>query len=151
MNKVKVSENNQTEKKDNFKQYQWIVGTWVDTNTFRNMISKHFIEKWSMHTDSVSGLGIKVVNGDTTINEYMSIRLINGKLKYVAKPIGQPMIPYNYDTSTSEKFQFINRLHDFPQIITYEKISKDSMTITLKGVSGEFERGTRLHFKKVGS
>ena len=62
-----------------FKQYQWIIGTWLDTNTFRNYNpSGHYIEKWKMYNDSVSGLGIKVVNGDSTINEYMSIRIING-------------------------------------------------------------------------
>jgi len=130
--------------------FSWLEGVWIDTNTFSfSKVSKHFIEKWSLFPDSLSGIGIKVINLDTTIQERMCIRKINNNLVYIARPKGKAMLSYKLDTLTENKCSFSNKANDFPQNIEYNLVNKDSMSITLSGVFNEETRGVKLRFRKI--
>jgi len=148
-NIIETDKNESMTIKNDIVDFSWLEGVWVDTNTFSfSKVSKHFIEKWDVFPDSLSGVGIKVINYDTTIQERMCIRKINNKLFYIARPRGKAMLSFKLDTLTENKFSFYNKANDFPQNIEYNLVNKDSMSITLSGVFNEDKRGVRLHFRR---
>ena len=152
-----IKEENIKDKKTNkevdlIDQFHWLVGIWVDTNTFRNKYpSGHYIEKWSMNKDSVFGVGLKVIGNDTSITRYMSIRELNDTPVFIERELDHAMISYYFTKSDSSSFAFTNKAQIFPRDILYNKRSNDSLIITLKGVADEREMGIRMHFKKIGS
>ena len=136
--------------KNTIQLFQWIEGSWVDTMSFQRYNPQgHFVEKWSICQDSISGIGIKVIDGDSTIIERMTIREIDGEFRYIARPHKQSMIPYVVDSISDVFFRFSNPAHDFPQAISYKKVNADSLTITLKGISRGGVVEKELQLKKI--
>ena len=147
---IEVNNDLQVELNADISKLSWVSGTWIDTTTFGfSNPKKQFIEKWSLYPDSLSGVGLKVIGYDTTIQELMCIRKINNKLVYIARPKEKSMLSFNLDTLQSDMFCFVNKANDFPQNIEYKMLNNDSMAITLSGIFNEDIRGVRLRFKKL--
>ena len=142
--------NNDSESSIKLNDYQWISGTWVDTTTFSNYRpSGHYIEKWSIHKDSVYGLGYKVVAEDTTITRYMSIRKLEDGPVFIEREIGHSMVSYYFLGINDSSFSFTNKAQMFPRDIIYNSHDVNTMSIVLKGLAGEFEREIKMRFNKV--
>lgn len=124
---------------------KWLEGKWVDYSTFgfRNMT---YIEDWVYYKDSLSGRGLSVENGDTTVTERFALRIINDQLMYVARPVSEPMIGFPAIKESTNEIIFQNKAHDFPSKITYVKQGADSLLIELNGTV--FPQGDRtMKFK----
>jgi len=114
------------------KDLKWLEGIWVDKSTFslRNIT---YVEEWVYYSDSLSGKGLSVENGDTTQTEQLAIRIIDNRLMYVARPFEQPVIGFPAIKESKEEVVFQNNAHDFPQKINYQKKGADSLIIDLSG------------------
>ena len=154
-NGIRVKKSMKEIKNDNninndLRYYKWISGTWVDTSTFRYYKpSGHYVEKWLVYEDSISGKGFKVIENDTTMTRLMSIRNLNNGPVFIERELGHSMVSYYFLGKDSASFSFTNEAQAFPRDITYFQKGKDSMAIVLKGISGQFDREIVMQFKKV--
>jgi len=141
---------NTKEKTDSIKNLKWIEGAWLDSTTFSFQRPKRsFIEKWKCYPDSISGKGISIKENDTTITSALCIRKVNGKIKYIARPAGEAMIPFSLTFMSDNEAVFENPVNDFPQKIRYLKTSKDSLQVIISGLRPEGERAVTFKMRSV--
>ncbi|MDG2370643.1 MAG: DUF6265 family protein [Flavobacteriales bacterium] len=128
----------------------WIAGSWEDRTTFKSFSpSKIMYEKWVEYPDSLVGIGGVIVGLDTNIREKLLLKNVSTRLVYIARPENEAMISFSLKFSSNDSLVFENKAHDFPETITYKKITNDSMLIFLRGVSSEQKRELRLSFSRV--
>ena len=132
---------------DNLK---WIEGFWLDSTAFSFKTPKvSFMEKWKYYPDSISGKGVSIKGNDTTITSALCIREVNGEIKYIARPLGEAMIPFSLIFMTDNEVVFENLVNDFPQRIRYIKTSKDSLQVIISGLRPEGERAVTFKMRSV--
>ena len=132
---------------DNLK---WIEGFWLDSTAFSFRTPKvSFMEKWKYYPDSISGKGVSIKGNDTTITSALCIREVNGEIKYIARPLGEAMIPFSLIFMTDNEVVFENLVNDFPQKIRYIKTSKDSLQVIISGLRPEGERAVTFKMRSV--
>lgn len=128
----------------------WLEGTWVDKTTFGFQQPPLFLhEKWTVYPDSISGIGYNVQGADTTVKERITIRVVNDKLTYVARPDNQAMITFTLTSSSSNTWVFENKANDFPQKLIYKQLPNDSLSVTLEGVQNTIERSIDLKYSRT--
>ena len=132
---------------DNLK---WIEGFWLDSTAFSFRTPKvSFMEKWKYYPDSISGKGVSIKGNDTTITSALCIRELNGEIKYIARPLGEAMIPFSLIFMADNEVIFENLVNDFPQRIRYVKTSKDSLQVIISGLRPEGERAVTFKMRSV--
>jgi len=132
---------------DNLK---WIEGFWLDSTAFSFKTPKvSFMEKWKYYPDSISGKGVSIKGNDTTITSALCIREVNGEIKYIARPLGEAMIPFSLIFMADNEVIFENLVNDFPQRIRYVKTSKDSLQVIISGLRPEGERAVTFKMRSV--
>ena len=132
---------------DNLK---WIEGFWLDSTAFSFKTPKvSFMEKWKYYPDSISGKGVSIKGNDTTITSALCIREVNGEIKYIARPLGEAMIPFSLIFMADNEVIFENLVNDFPQRIRYIKTSKDSLQVIISGLRPEGERAVTFKMRSV--
>lgn len=132
---------------DNLK---WIEGFWLDSTAFSFRTPKvSFMEKWKYYPDSISGKGVSIKGNDTTITSALCIREVNGEIKYIARPLGEAMIPFSLIFMADNEVIFENLVNDFPQRIRYVKTSKDSLQVIISGLRPEGERAVTFKMRSV--
>lgn len=114
----------------------WLPGIWrgkVDAGTTA--------EIWKKVDDSTfSGTGMVISGKDTTIVEMLQLEARNDSVYYIATVMGQQVV-FKLTKMTTDQFVFENPAHDFPQVISYTRISKDSLVAEISGiVKGERRR-----------
>jgi hypothetical protein len=119
-------------------QASWLLGSWI-TQSSEGL--SH--EVWEQHNDSVLVGRSYFVNGSDTVSSE-SIRLIQSgnELMYIPtvpdQNAGVP-IAFKLTFIDDAKLVFENPRHDFPQVITYQQINRDSMVAEIAGViKGEY-------------
>ena len=121
-------------------ELKWMEGKWLDSTTFSfRKPSASFLETWEYYPDSLSGKGMSIKQGDTTVMELLSIRIINGKVNYIARPSGEAVIGFPLIDLSDNEATFENLVHDFPQKIKYKR-KEDSLKIILSGITPQGER-----------
>ena len=129
---------------------KWIEGVWLDSTAFSFRTPKvSFIEKWKYYPDSISGKGVSIKENDTTITSALCIREVNGKIKYIARPAGEAMIPFSLMFMNDNEAVFKNSVNDFPQKIRYLKTTKDSLQVIISGLRPEGERSVTFKMRSV--
>ena len=129
---------------------KWIEGFWLDSTAFSFRTPKvSFMEKWKYYPDSISGKGISIKENDTTITSALCIREVNGKIKYIARPAGEAMIPFSLMFMNDNEAVFKNSVNDFPQKIRYLKTTKDSLQVIISGLRPEGERSVTFKMRSV--
>lgn len=128
---------------------KFLEGTWVDSKTFgfKNP-PQHFVEIWESYPDSMSGVAYMVVENDSSLMERISIVMINEKLTYIARPKNQSLVSFTLINDDKESFVFENKANDYPQQLTYKNVSKDSLYITMDGVSKGIPRTITFKYEK---
>jgi len=121
----------------NLNDLDWLVGEWHSADS-----TNVTIEKWEKLSDiTYEGIGeTKAIKTNQIIN-YESLRLVfmSDDIFYVAKvshnkyPVAFKLI--NTDNSI---LVFENQDHDFPTKITYEKVEKNRMSVTVGNTNREF-------------
>lgn len=126
----------------------WLTGTW-ENKTPRGSV----FETWSYRGgNSLSGKSYQIKEADTIIFETVTIQQENDQLLYTPTVTnqnnGKPVI-FKSTYITESQLKFENPEHDFPQMITYTKITQDSLVAEISGTSkGNFRKVT-FPMKKV--
>ena len=115
--------------------FLWVLGEWNDSITF-SFQNKQIIELWELKGDSLIGEGwnkrdsvskhiedLSLVKKDSLFVYHVHVLSSNKHLDFVSDSLGEGYI------------KFSNFLNDFPQEIEYQKITSDSLTITLYGLA----------------
>jgi hypothetical protein len=63
--------------------------------------------------------------------EYMRIEIREGKIFYVAQPLGKPPSYFEMVKLGGRTVVFQNLAHDFPQIITYKRVASDRLCASI--------------------
>lgn len=112
---------------------EWLIGTW-ENKTPRGSI----YETWDkIGISEYAGMSYILKESDTVIFE--SIRLLEKSegIFYIPRVEDQNEglpIRFSLKSMTNKQFTFENLNHDFPQIISYTLIEKDSLVAEVSGV-----------------
>ncbi|MBN9296226.1 MAG: hypothetical protein J0I41_04395 [Filimonas sp.] len=133
--------------KATLKQANWLVGTW-ENKTSRGSL----FESWTIESDSAyRGKSYFLKNNDTVVLE--NIRLVhNGQGIFYIPAVknqngGQP-IPFALKTMTATEMIFENPAHDFPQVISYKRITNDSLFAKISGTKNGVYREQAFPMKR---
>ncbi|WP_228400833.1 DUF6265 family protein [Chryseobacterium taichungense] len=127
---------------------EWLIGTW-ENKTQKGSI----YETWTKTGNTeFSGKSYSVKDKDTIVFE--SVRLVkeNKKLFYIPTVKNQnDGLPVRFAAKTISENQLVfeNPEHDFPQIITYTKITSDSLIAEISGIKNGQKRKQAFPMKRV--
>ncbi|PIF45942.1 hypothetical protein CLU96_2958 [Chryseobacterium sp. 52] len=123
-----------TAKQSEIKKLEWLIGTW-EAKTPKGSL----YETWTKKSDTeLQGKSYYLKEKDTIIFE--SVRLVekDRKLHYIVSVKGQhdeQSVDFVSTTlSNPNSLVFENPQNDFPQVITYKKIRKDSLFAEISGM-----------------
>jgi hypothetical protein len=129
------------------KKVSWLIGAWQ--NVSGNEIST---EIWEKKNDSVfAAKSFVVVNNDTVFSETISIERHGRSLFYIPTVKEQnhgQAIEFELVSSNEGQLVFENLKHDFPQKITYNKITKDSILAEISGIEEGKLKNILFPFKR---
>lgn len=130
------------------KKAEWLIGTWGNKTKKGNI---H--ETWSKTNDNeFLGKSYVIKGKDTIVVE--NIRLVqepNG-LFYIPTVKSQNEalpIPFAAKTISKTQLVFENPKHDFPQIISYTKITPDSLVAEISGTRNGQEHKQKFPMKRL--
>jgi len=126
----------------------WLIGKWQ--NSSPEGVST---EIWEKKNDSIFvGISYFVTGKDTISSEKISLEQKGNKLFYI--PIvtdqnnGQPIV-FTMTSSTLNSLVFENPIHDFPQIIIYKQITKDSLLAVISGKINGIVNSQNFPMKRI--
>jgi len=137
-----------TKQINNIKKAEWLIGNWENKTPKGNIY-----ETWSKASDNeLTGKSYIVKEKDSIIFE--KIRLVQEQygLFYIPTVKNQnDNLPVRFAFKTISETQLIfeNIQHDFPQIISYTKISADSLVAEISGTKNGQERKQTFPMKRV--
>lgn len=118
--------------KKQFQQCYQMIGTW---QSFSN--DEQSIERWVLQNDSTMiGENWTINQEDTIFHEQIQLAIRNGKILY--QPIVDDQnnghqVSFELKNFSKTSVEFENKLHDFPQNITYFFKSSDSLLASISG------------------
>ncbi|WP_447951723.1 DUF6265 family protein [Chryseobacterium koreense] len=123
-------------------------------STWENKTSKGSIyETWNKTSDNeLSGKSYIVKEKDTIIFENIRLVQEQNRLFYIPTVKNQNGgLPVRFAAKTISETQLVfeNPQHDFPQIISYTKISADSLVAEISGVRNGQERKQTFQMKRM--
>jgi hypothetical protein len=110
-------------------QLAWLAGCWKHEEAgFRRD------EQWMRPSGgTLIGMSRSVSDDRTVEYEYLRIEVRSGRLVYVASPSGQVETAFFEKEITDRRVAFEAPEHDFPQRITYERMSPRSILAWIEG------------------
>lgn len=145
----KEDQKNETESKKYTKleNVKWLIGSWGNTTKEGNLT-----ETWSQKNDStLSGKTTFIAGKDTLFTETIEIIQVSDSLLYNTKVSNQnegKTVSFKVSILTENQIIFENPKHDFPQKITYTKISSDSLVAKISGKKDDKESFEEYPMKK---
>jgi len=137
-----------TNQPNNITKADWLVGTWENKTQRGSMY-----ETWNKVSDKeLKGKSYMVKEKDTIVFENLRLVQEQDGLFYI--PIvknqndGLP-VRFIAKTISATQLVFENPKHDFPQIISYTKISTDSLVAEISGTKNGKERKQTFPMKRV--
>ncbi|MBI9035719.1 MAG: hypothetical protein JEZ03_14760 [Bacteroidales bacterium] len=133
---------------NDIKRAEWLIGTW-ENKTPKGSV----YETWSITNDNeFSGKSYIVKDKDTIVFE--NIRLVQEQdgLFYIPTVKSQnDALPIRFAVKTISETQLVfeNKQHDFPQIISYTKITSDSLVAEISGNKNGKERKQEFPMKRL--
>lgn len=122
----------ETKTYEQLEKVNWLVGAWGNTTPEGNLT-----ETWSQANDStLTGKTVFMSGNDTLFTETIEIVQVNDSLLYNTKVSNQNQgkaVSFKASDITDKQIVFENPKHDFPQKITYNKISADSLVAEISG------------------
>lgn len=118
--------------KEEIEKTEWLIGTW-ENKTGRGSI----YETWSkINNKELSGKSYAIKEIDTIVFEVIQLIQKQNNLWYIPKVKkqneGMP-VHFALKTISDSILVFENAQHDFPQIISYVRISADSLIAEISG------------------
>jgi len=147
-NKRSVVSNDLDKRDRKIVQVSWLIGKWANTAKQR-----HDYETWEMYNDSTYlGKSYSIQSGDTV--SFESIKLVEGSEGIYYIPIVQGQnnnLPVSFKLIVLEanKLIFENPAHEFPQRISYQLVSRDSLVAEISGMLKGEHRVTQFPMRRV--
>ena len=137
-----------TKQTSDIKKAEWLIGTW------ENKTSKGSIyETWSKSSSNEFNAKSYIVKEkDTIIFETIKLVQEQNELFYIPSVNNQnENLPVRFSAKTISETQLVfeNSKHDFPQIISYTKITSDSLVAEISGTKNGKERKQIFPMKLV--
>jgi hypothetical protein len=105
----------------------FLKGTWKMEHTTN-------FEHWDILNDNMmKGFSYQIIEGQITVSEYVEINKFKNKINYTASVIQQndgKSVKFLLVKSDSS-FIFENQKHDFPKIISYQRISDSKIGVQI--------------------
>ncbi|KFC19556.1 DUF6265 family protein [Chryseobacterium sp. FH1] len=132
----------------NIQKTEWLIGTW-EHKTAKGSI----YETWRKTVkNELTGKSYILKNNDTIVFEEIRLVEENGKLYYIPavkdQNGGQP-VRFESRLISQKEFVFENRTHDFPQVISYQKINEDSLNAEISGLKNGKENRRKFPMKRI--
>lgn len=133
---------------NNIDKASWLIGTW-ENKTQRGSI----YETWMRVNDhELSGKSYIIQERDTVVFE--NIRLIEEEKGLYYIPVVKNQnegLPVRFTAKIINENQLVfeNREHDFPKVITYTRIGKDSLVAEISGIINGEERKKVFPMKRI--
>lgn len=125
----------------------WLEGWW------QNAAGGILFEEWKINADgSLSGTSGLIKDNDTVISETISLAQGADGLMYIPTVKDQndgQSVPFRLTAAAGDSFIFENPVHDFPDKITYKRVTATLLTATISGkVKGE-QRSAVIEMEKT--
>ncbi|WP_219226216.1 DUF6265 family protein [Pedobacter antarcticus] len=137
-----------TQTKQDIKKAEWLLGTWKNSSS-----KDSTFEQWTKtNSGEFTGKSYVLKEGDTVIKETIRLVQEKGTLFYI--PVvknqnnGLP-VRFNLKSISDAELVFENMMHDFPQFISYTRISKDSLVAEISGTINGQERKRNFPMKRL--
>lgn len=126
----------------------WLLGQWSAASPGRQLL-----ETWEKLDDSTfAGSGYLIKGADSTLLESIRLEQRNGRLFYVPLVKGQnneKPVRFALTRANAQQLVFENPAHDFPQQITYTRISKDSLLAEISGIVQGATKSRRFPMRRI--
>lgn len=133
---------------NHFERTQWIIGSWYSESA-----DARSYEFWNQLNDStLSGRSYSISNGDTVSSEFIKLVNRNGQISYmptVREENDGLTVRFELRSISETKMIFENPDHDFPQIISYEKLSYDSLIAEIAGMVNGSHRVVQFPMRRL--
>ncbi|MEZ5056952.1 MAG: DUF6265 family protein [Saprospiraceae bacterium] len=107
-------------------------------------------EEWKLELDgSLTGEGYEMKGSQKKHTEYLKLMKMGEKVVYIASPEEQSPTLFNYVKGMENVWTFSNPNHDFPNVLMYQWITKDSIVVSVFGKKSE--PAFKLFYKKQDS
>lgn len=131
-----------------FKTLGMLSGNW-QMKTAKGILG----ERWKKISENeLQNQGYKITGNDTAKLEHVSLVQKREEIYYISTVANEndgKAIPFKLTKSKNSQFVFSNPEHDFPQNITYEIVSKDSVHAWIDGTyKGKYGRKD-FYYKRV--
>lgn len=130
------------------KKAEWLIGTW-ENKTPKGSI----YETWNKTSDTeFAGKSYIVKEKDTLVFENIQLIQEQDRLFYIPTVKNQNNgwpVRFAPKIISETKLVFENPQHDFPQIISYTKITADSLVAEISGIKNGQERKQIFSMKRV--
>jgi hypothetical protein len=147
-NSKKESEAGTTALRPKFEHAIWLIGSWY--NETRDAKS---YEVWKQINDTTfAGQSYSIRGVDTLSFEDITLVSSGNEMAYIPTVSGQNMglsIKFALTFIDENKMIFENPRHDFPQMITYQQVSADSMVAEISGVIKGERQTTRFPMRRL--
>lgn len=133
---------------NDIKNMDWLIGTW-ENKTQRGTI----FETWKKLSEvELSGKSYILKDKDTIVLETIQLLQEQNNLFYIPKVKNQnDEAPVRFAAKIASDKELVveNPSHDFPQIISYTRISADSLVASIAGTKNGIERKQTFPMKRV--
>lgn len=127
---------------------KWLIGTW-EAKTQKGSIYETWVK---INENEYSGESYIIKEKDTIVFENIRLVQEKGGLFYIQTVKNQnEALPVRFESKMISETQLIfqNKLHDFPQIISYTKIGVDSLVAEISGKKNGKERKQTFPMKRM--
>jgi ketosteroid isomerase-like protein len=111
----------------------WLSGAWVGKLPGGALVEEHWT---SADGGTLIGSGRTVKAGKTEFFEHLRIEARDGKVLYVAQPLGKPATEFERMSSPVGQALFANPEHDWPKSIAYRR-TEQGLHVRVSGGPGE--------------
>ena len=113
-------------------QLAWLAGCWQIARG-----EQVIDEQWmAPRAGLMLGMSRTVRAGRTTSTEFVTLRVVDGRVVYEANPSGQKPTPFAATTVSADRAVFENPSHDYPRRITYERKGDAALTASIDDGTG---------------
>lgn len=135
-------------KGDDIKKAEWLIGTWENKTARGNIY-----ETWDkVNANEFSGKSYMIKEKDTIVFEKIQLIQRSGHLLYIPAVKDQNNgLPVYFSAKeiSDTALVFEHPAHDFPQVITYTRISPDSLVAEISGTKNGRKRSQVFPMRKV--
>jgi len=146
---VRIAQGQATAKKElSIKNAEWLIGLWENKRAKGSTF-----EQWSKASESeLKGKSFMIKEKDTIVFENVRLVMQKDGVFYIPMVKDQnngKEVPFRSTSLSSNEMIFENPEHDFPQKITYVRITQDSLVAEISGTMNGKAKSQRFPMRRV--